>query len=236
MPIIHEQLPAQRPGWNFFRWFAAAAIALIIILMVVGAFVVPFKMISEAQAPDAKEWPWWQTGLIIAISVFYLWISLLIFYHILLPVVRMRTKRYIVEEQGVGIEFQNGKLLTIPFSNVAKIRFRDPKQIATRPLWKKILDPIGLVDESEVHTAWEWLKLEFVPAFPKKTVMPYVLGFSSQQGDILVHRKKGAGLSRLIKPWLHHPETVRDLNLTPENPSEFYKQLQAAYDGWNKNN
>ena len=160
-------------------------------------------------------------------SLLLVWYVISLWFLGVVPFLRGRPKLYDLMEDQIRVIYRDRTTLSIHFSEIASLRYFDPKVNKARPLKYRILDPFGRLSGKEVLSPGLWLREVFLNILP-----PYSFGFGAGKGEVHVRLNTGYAILRALVPWWNTPVRSRDLSLLPFDAHEFYAQLEVALAKW----
>ena len=234
---LFESAGASRIGWRMAGILTALLSTPIAALMLAMPYFV-IKMLL--QLPASIRFELWGSGPLGSIGfgaylafiiVTYPWVGLLFLFFGVLPFTKGRPRSFDVLENSVSVVLRNGRRFTIQFHDIDQIRFYDTSARAGRPLFIKIIDPFFRVADYKNFTFGIWFMKVFLNPMP-----PHTFGFGARQGEIIIRKTKGAERLRVLLPFLNTPKRSRVVSLSPNEPGEFYEQLDLAMRKWKAGN
>lgn len=163
-------------------------------------------------------------GKVIAVGSFLLFgVVTLSLFGLAYLFVRPRPKLYEIHDDKVVIKLDRRREF--------EIRFDDIELVAMRSSWQPMLAKQKF-DRLLARTLFTSIGYGFqVSLVSRFLLLSYRLQISSSKGDVHIRRKSGKADVYLF-PWLTKLANVKDFALSPDDPDEFYKQLDSALVLW----
>jgi class 3 adenylate cyclase len=162
-------------------------------------------------------------------SLLCIWYAISLWYLGVVPFLRGRPKLYDLMEDQVRVIYREGTTLSIHFSEISSLSLMNNRTRSSRPFRYKLLDPFGRIADYGSMTFATWTREVVMNILP-----PYAFGFGSATGEILIRLNEGYRAMRMVFPWWNTPIKSRDLSIAPNDPREFYAQLDVAFKKWRK--
>jgi len=219
---IYESQSRKRSFWGTVKTLTPPLIAMLIPIIPIYAYVFylgknPFLLTEQSLIAG------------IGVSALCIWYAITLWFLGVVPFLRGRPKLYDLLENQVRIIFQDGSSLVIEFQQIGAVRFLDARIKRSRTAWRKFLDPTCRVATNKKLTLSIWLREVVFNILPA-----YSFGINSKDGEIMIRRKKGYRMLRILFPWLHSPRRSKDISLFPYDTWEFFEQFRVAFYSWKR--
>ncbi len=209
--------------WATVKAIVPPLAAMLIPILPIFAYIL---ILGKGRNPNVTELLFVST----VTSLLCMWYAVSLWYLGVIPFLRGRPRLYDLAEDQVRVLFKDGSNLAIHFSEISDLRFHDPVQNAKRPLFQRMIDPLGRIADYRGLTFKKWFREVVLNVFP-----PYSFGFGSRQGEIHIILKEGHRGLRVLVPWYNSPVHSKDISLLPFAPREFFEQFQVALGQWRMN-
>ena len=205
-----------------------------------GDFYLPFKYLSST----FKEWStepanWTNIKYLIGVIFYIIHIALLLWVYLLFILISFKIVMFqrikLFDLMSDRLEFvkEDNERFSIPFSDIESIKIIIPE---------KRSGFLGLSTKSLYKTADQYNAMEDYEQVPnikinRRQELPfaYTIGLG-RKGSILIKRKSGYNLLKMLMPWLDTLKKSKYYALCPSEPREFFDQLFIAYEKWKRLN
>ncbi|MCH8272633.1 MAG: hypothetical protein IIB41_05215, partial [Candidatus Marinimicrobia bacterium] len=167
---LYESKGVRRVGWNIFGIITAVISAIFIFSLAYGFIKIVESYLQvpllSRQINQGEELKFHaslaEIVVVFLFAVLIIWFVIYVIFFWIIPFIRSRPQLFDLYGDELQIRMGRGKSISIPFTDIASMKYMDNERGASRPLKYRILDPWQLIGEYGEMGILSWWKAAFI--------------------------------------------------------------------------